>query len=169
MVWEGFWLVGPPVGVGVEDRRAYLIWGGIALVLAVAQAFIASQIRIHHLQTALHDKKRRRAAREAVGRVQERLADLEGRAYNGTDGTEYDKVLKVIEEIKTEVHRIGREDLEDDSFLSRFLAVNVLDTPLDDATKMHFISRAQGSFWTVYQQVKGWRIFVREFMKEITP
>jgi hypothetical protein len=40
-VWEGFWLIGPPVGVSVEDRRWYLFWGLIALVACGTQAFVA--------------------------------------------------------------------------------------------------------------------------------
>ena len=55
----------------------------------------------------------------------------------------------------------------DSSFESRFLAVNVLDVQLDEATKMHFIARAQGSFWTMYQQLKGWRACLVGILQEL--
>jgi len=45
--------------------------------------------------------------------------------------------------------------------------VNVLDVQLDEATKMHFISRAQGSFWTMYQQLKGWRACLVDILKDL--
>lgn len=39
ILWEAFWLVGPPVGIDSTNRRSYLFWGFIALVVAGAQAF----------------------------------------------------------------------------------------------------------------------------------
>jgi hypothetical protein len=75
-----------------------------------------------------------------------------------SDG-EYDRLLRQIDSVNSEVSRIARDYL-DGSFESGFLAVNVLDVHLDEPTKMHFIHRAQGSFWTMYQQIKGWRAYL---------
>ena len=38
VLWEAFWLVGPPVGVDPASRSSYLWWGAVALVVAVVQA-----------------------------------------------------------------------------------------------------------------------------------
>jgi hypothetical protein len=111
------------------------------------------------------EKSESKKAREAIGRVLERLAQCERRAYDGSNADEYHKLLRQIDEIKRTIREIASRHL-DSSFESRFLAVNVLDTQLDEATKMHFISRAQGSFWTVYQQIKGWRAFLDRFLSE---
>jgi hypothetical protein len=40
-VWEGFWLIGPPVGIGQGDRKLYLFWGLVALLICGTQAFYA--------------------------------------------------------------------------------------------------------------------------------
>src|SRR5438132_13018412 len=39
IVWEGFWLIGPPIGIGSNDRKPYLLWGLVALSIAAFQAF----------------------------------------------------------------------------------------------------------------------------------
>jgi hypothetical protein len=39
IVWEGFWLIGPPIGIGRNDRKPYLLWGLAALSIAGFQAF----------------------------------------------------------------------------------------------------------------------------------
>ena len=105
-------------------------------------------------------------AREEIGRVLEQLARCEHEAYDGSNALDYDKLLEQIQQIKQTVHRIATQYLHT-SFESRFLAVNVLDAQLDDATKMHFMSRAQGSFWTVYQQIKGWRACLLDVLREL--
>jgi hypothetical protein len=97
----------------------------------------------------------------------EQLAECEREAYDGSNASEYDNLLKKIEQLKREVKQIATEYL-DASFESRFLAVNVLDVQLDVATKMHFIDRAQGSFWTMYQQLKGWRTCLNEILQELS-
>ncbi|HTU36325.1 MAG TPA: hypothetical protein VMF66_21175 [Candidatus Acidoferrum sp.] len=38
-IWEAFLLIGPPIGIGRQEQRSYLVWGGIALVLCSAQSF----------------------------------------------------------------------------------------------------------------------------------
>jgi hypothetical protein len=38
-LWEAFWLVGPPIGLAQENRKAFLVWGAIALVISLIQAF----------------------------------------------------------------------------------------------------------------------------------
>jgi len=38
-LWEAFWLIGPPVGVGQADRKTYLFWGMVAMLVCAVQAF----------------------------------------------------------------------------------------------------------------------------------
>jgi tetratricopeptide (TPR) repeat protein len=114
----------------------------------------------------LDEKQKRKKAREAVGKVLEQLAQCERQAYDGSNAVEYSSLLRGIEQIKRTVREIAIRYL-DSSFESRFLAVNVHDVQLDEPTRMHFISRAQGSFWTVYQQVKGWRACLVDILREL--
>jgi len=114
----------------------------------------------------LSEKQKRKMAREVIGTVLHQLAQCEREAYEGSNALDYGRLLKQIEQIKRIVHQVATRYL-DSSFESRFLAVNVLDVQLDEATKMHFIARAQGSFWTMYQQMKGWRQYLSEVLKEL--
>lgn len=116
---------------------------------------------------ALDDKEKQKRARESIGSVMLQLAKCEHDAYSGADANQYDRLLKDIDEAKQQVHQIALRYM-DSSFEAGFLAVSVLDVQLDEATKLHFISRAQGSFWTVYQQVKGWRKYLSEVLKGLT-
>jgi hypothetical protein len=84
----------------------------------------------------------------------------------GSSSAEYDKLYQQVEQIKRRVGEIATEFL-DTSFESRFLAVKVLDSNLDESTRNHFIQRAQASFWTVYQQLRGWRIFLVGILQEL--
>ncbi|MGB8583761.1 MAG: hypothetical protein WCD47_23305 [Candidatus Sulfotelmatobacter sp.] len=125
------------------------------------------RLNIHPLPTLAENEKHRKA-REAIGRVLERLSECERDAYAGANGSDYERLLKKIAAIKHSVSEIAGKYL-DSSFESRFLAVNVFDVQLDEATRMHFITRAQGSFWTMYQQVKGWRACLVGILKELGP
>lgn len=37
--WETFWLIGPPVGINQADRKIYLFWGMVAMMVCAVQAF----------------------------------------------------------------------------------------------------------------------------------
>jgi hypothetical protein len=167
VVWEGFWIIGPPLGLTSHDRNAYLCWGLVGLVISGCQAFSALLRENSSLKNKLDDKQRTRRARELIGGLLEQLADCEREAYDGSSASEYDKLLGKIEQLKRNVREIATEYL-DTSFESRFLAVNVLDVQLDTATKMHFIDRAQGNFWTMYQQLKGWRACLSGILQELS-
>jgi hypothetical protein len=108
----------------------------------------------------------RRRARERLGLVAEELAECELAAYRGSNGDQYEQLLARLDAARDEVRRVSIECL-DGSLLSRWEAVNVHDSPVDDATKHHFISRAQGSFWTVYQRVRGWRRLIDGVLSEL--
>jgi hypothetical protein len=44
VLWNAFWLVGPPVGIVTTDAGAvknYLVWGGVAFIVAIMQAFFS--------------------------------------------------------------------------------------------------------------------------------
>ena len=114
----------------------------------------------------MDEKQKQKTAKEAIGRLLEQLAQCEREAYDGSNSSDYDRLLEQIEQIKRNVKEIATKYL-DSSFESRFLAVNVLDVQLDEATKMHFIARAQGSFWTMYQQLKGWRACLVGILQEL--
>ena len=166
IVWEGFWLVGPPVGLNGNDRGLYLRWGLVALAISCFQAFYTLIRENRRLKSELDEKQKIRKARELIGKMLEQIASYELDAYNGSDGGQYDKLYQKIEQVKRDVTLIATEYL-DASFKSRFLAVNVLDVQLDEATRFHFISRAQGDFWTMYQQLKGWRSYLEKVFNEL--
>lgn len=50
VMWEGFWLIGPPVGIAGADRRWYLFWGLIALLICGTQAFVVLLRQLHGLE-----------------------------------------------------------------------------------------------------------------------
>jgi hypothetical protein len=126
-----------------------------AIILAAAAIYI-SLVTEHRL-------KRGRAE---LGRILVELSKCELLAYRGDSSAQYDQLLSRVEEIKTKVAAISRKYL-DSTIESRFLAVNVLDVQLDEATRRNFIDRAQGSFWTVFQQLKGWRACVEGLLREL--
>jgi hypothetical protein len=39
ILWEGFWLIGPPLGIVKAERPLYLFWGVVALSVAAFQSF----------------------------------------------------------------------------------------------------------------------------------
>ena len=55
-LWESFWLVGPPVGIAVADRRSYLLWGLLALFVTVGQAFVTLIRRLQVLERRFDPK-----------------------------------------------------------------------------------------------------------------
>ncbi len=166
ITWEAFWLVGPPLGLGGKDRKWYLFWGLIALLISGGQAFFVLKRENKSLTIELDEKQKIRKAREAIGKILEQIAQYELEAYRGSTSSEYDKLYQKIEQLKTDVKQVALEYL-DASFESRFLAVNVHDIQLDAATRTHFIARTQGSFWTIYQQLKGWRACLVDILKEL--
>jgi len=112
------------------------------------------------------DSHRVKNARKRVGKLQEELAQCESAAYYGSDAHGYEALLKRLDKVAREVRTIADECL-DESFVSRFLSVNVHDVTLDEPTRMHFISRGQGNFWAVYQRIKGWRGLLAQVMTEL--
>ena len=40
-IWEAFWLIGPPIGIGYADKKWYLVGGLCALMLCAYQSFSA--------------------------------------------------------------------------------------------------------------------------------
>lgn len=84
--WEAFLLIGPPIGIVQSDRRSYLTWGGIALVLCATQSFSAlrrkngelkrqlqkieeAKPRIKLKEPAVHHKTVFHSFRDATGKV----------------------------------------------------------------------------------------------------
>jgi hypothetical protein len=166
-LWEGFWLMGPPIGLTARERTPYLVWGLAALGICAYQSFAALLRENDRLGKQLDEKEKNRKAREAIGKLLEQLAQYERDAYSGATSAEYDRLIAKTADFKSAVKQVATDYL-DSSFESRVLAVNVHDTPLDEATKDHFIVRAQGSFWAVYQQLKGWRICLVDILRDMS-
>ncbi len=154
---------------------------GVATVFDAIGAFLASQ---HHLYSAYGlflgaialasvaiiatylDEYRIKQGKEQLGRILVELSGCERTAYSGTSAKEYDQLNRQIENIKYKIGEIGKKYF-DSSVESRFLAVNVLDVQLDEATKGQFLLPGRGEFWPMYQQIKGWRIFLDKFLQEL--
>ena len=128
-------------------------------VVAILMAVVA-------IWVAYRGDYRVRRGREELGRVLVELSNCESAAYDGKDGSDYDALMGRIKTIHADIADIGKKYL-DSSIESRFLAVNVLDVQLDEPTKRHFIDRAQGSFWTVFQKIRGWRACVVALLQEL--
>lgn len=144
-------------------------------------AFWASQ---HHLYTAYacfvvaigaailavcvtyYVDHRRKRGREELGRILVELSRCELAAYDAATASQHRSLVEQTEQIKARVQEIGATYF-DSSVGARFLAVNVLDTELSPATKDHFISRGMADFWTIYQQIKGWRIFLNDLLRQL--
>jgi hypothetical protein len=57
VLWEAFWLVGAPIGIGLpQDRHQYFAWGFVALAVSAIQAVWASQKRVSDLERQLAPK-----------------------------------------------------------------------------------------------------------------
>jgi hypothetical protein len=154
---------------------------GIATVLDAIGAFLVS---IQHRYTAYgcfvgaiamvakavwedyRGAYRLKRGKKELGLILVELSRCELAAYNGNDGRDYDELLRKLEKLKSRIAEVGKKYL-DSSIESRFLAVNVLDVQLDEATRRHFMDRAQGCFWTMYQQIKGWRTCVDRLLQEL--
>src|ERR1700685_1696928 len=51
MLWEAFWLLGAPIGIGLaQDRQQYFVWGFWTLAISAVQAVWTSQKRIVELE-----------------------------------------------------------------------------------------------------------------------
>lgn len=138
-------------------QHRYTAYGLFAGAIVMVGAAIWAAYRGDHRITR---------GREELGRVLVELSECEVAAYDGTGTSDYDALMKRIRTIKANMAAIGKNYL-DSSIESRFLAVNVFDVQLDEATRMHFISRAQGSFWTAYQLIRGWRSCVVGLLQEL--
>src|SRR2546430_8209812 len=53
-IWQGFWLVGPPLGLTKSDERWYLALGLFALLLSGGQAFYVLKREIKKLKELIH-------------------------------------------------------------------------------------------------------------------
>jgi hypothetical protein len=154
---------------------------GIAAVSDAIGAFLATRQHLHSAYSlfaiaivmvvvavwvSYRNEYRIKRGRRELGQILVELSSCELASHEGNDGGDYDKLLGRIKKVKERVEDAAKH-LDDASVASRFLAVNVLDVQLDEATKLHFIGRAQGSFWTMYQQIKGWRACVEQLLKEL--
>jgi hypothetical protein len=154
---------------------------GIATVLDAIGAFLATRQHFHSAYSlfavailmvvvavwvSYWKEYRIKRGRRELGQMLVELSLCELASYDGNDGGDYDKLIGRIKKVKERVETAAQH-LDDASVVSRFLAVNVLDVQLDEATKRHFMDRAQGSFWTMYQQIKGWRACVEQLLKEL--
>jgi hypothetical protein len=119
------------------------------------------------LTAALDEKRRIRQTKEAIGKLLGHVAQGESEAYKGSSSAEYDRLYKQVEQIKRRVGEIATEFL-DTSFESRFLAVKLLDSSPDESLRKQFIERSGSqSFWSVYQQLRGWHAFLVGILQEL--
>jgi len=139
----------------------------VALTICGFQAFFALLKKNTQLTIALDEKRRIRQTKEAIGKLLEHVAQCESEAYKGSSNDEYDNLYQQVEQMKRRVREIATEFL-DTSFESRFLAVKVLDRNIDEALRAQFIQRSGSqSFWTMYQQLRGWRAFLDGILQEL--
>ncbi len=141
--------------VSVQHRYTGYSCFGCAVIMVLAAVGVAYR-----------GAYRLKRGKEELGRILVELSQCELAAYNGNDGRDYDELLRKLEKVKSRIAEVGKKYL-DSSIESRFLAVNVLDVQLDEATRRHFIDRAQGRFWTVYQKIKGWRTCVDRLLQDL--
>jgi hypothetical protein len=141
--------------VSIQHRyTAYSCFiGAIAMVVTAVYVTYRSEYRL-------------KQGKQELGLILIELSQCELAAYDGSDGEQYDALMERIKKIKQRIGKVGEQYL-DTSIEARFLAVNVLDVHLDEPTKLHFMTRAQGSFWTMYQQIKGWRTCVDRLLQEL--
>src|SRR5262249_19145749 len=105
--------------------------------------------------------------RELLGTALQRLSQAELKAYAGSNGKDYDALLQELENIESSVEATAGHYF-DYSLIARYRSVNVLDVQLDEPTRLHFLSRAKVSFWSVYSKIKGQRAFLENFLKDGT-
>jgi hypothetical protein len=65
--WEAWWLIGPPIGIGRVERKSYLLWGLVTLVVSSVQGFATLLRRNQNLEQQL------RAIADARPRIKLRL------------------------------------------------------------------------------------------------
>ena len=53
ILWEGFWLIGPPLGIVKTERPFYLFWGLVALSIAAFQSFYTLMRENKQLKTQI--------------------------------------------------------------------------------------------------------------------
>jgi cell division protein FtsW (lipid II flippase) len=136
----------------------HLHWAYVVFAAAIAMAIIAV---VFTYRTEYRTKR----GKQELGHILRELSACELAAYDGQGGADYDALMQRIKAIKTKISEAARK--LDSSIEDRFLAVNVYDVQLDEATRMHFISRAQGDFWTAYQLIRGWRACVVGLLQEL--
>ena len=67
IVWEGFWLIGPPLGLVGRENRWYLLWGLIALAVCGAQSFGVLLRENNSLRSKIYDGRPRIALTSCQG------------------------------------------------------------------------------------------------------
>jgi hypothetical protein len=69
ILWEAFWLVGPPLGLTAKDRTPYLLWGLLALTIAGFQAFLTLMRDKRRLEEEIHrlEAEAKRGNRPCLG------------------------------------------------------------------------------------------------------
>lgn len=150
-------------------RLPPLLFYGAAVLFLGTSVFMAwrdEYVVKLKLETVLNDRETRRKGRERLGVELESLSECERSAYEGHDADQYHAVRRKLKDIEENIGAIS-EDCFDASLASRYKAVNVQDTLLDEATRMHFFSRGQGDFWTVYGKIKGQRNELLKILEEL--
>lgn len=61
-IWEGACLIGPPIGIGPADKKSYIAWGLLALLVCNVQAFAALLYRNQELNRRLQDIEKAKPA-----------------------------------------------------------------------------------------------------------
>ncbi len=157
-------IVGLAIMAGQDFR---LTPSSIAIFVLAILVLLFALLLPNSVVPAADAQPQRAAARQKLGSVLERLTRAELSAYQGTNGEQYEALLEFLRGLEREVEQTSIVDLKDESVISRYRSVNVLDVQLDEATRMHFISRAQGSFWTVYQRIRGQRQLLERILSEL--
>lgn len=154
---------------------------GVAAVLDAVGAFLATRQHLYPaygcfsgaivmvglaVWVSYWNEYRVRRGKKTLGEVLVELSQCELAAYAGSDGSDFDSVKQRLNAVHEKIKRAAKF-LDDASVESRFLAVNVHDIELTEAMKRHFLDRAQGSFWSMYQKIKASRQCVERMLGEI--
>jgi hypothetical protein len=113
-----------------------------------------------------HIEYRLKRGKEQLGRILVELSDCQHSAYTDSALHDYTVLVGKIEQIKREVGETARKYF-DSSLEARFLAVRVDDIELNAAIKQYFVENRLDKFCAVYQQVKGWRAFLNDVLREL--
>jgi len=133
---------------------AYILF---AVAILMALAAIGVTYRTEYRKTR---------GREELGRLLLELSECRRLAYDGLNRPDYERLYQRVEQIKKRVRQIAAKYL-DSSFEARFLAVTVLDFPLDEAMKKYFADKKQIEFQQVFQNVQAWRVFLNDVLAEL--